>query len=299
MNNSKFNAALERSKEQVEKHLSTLLSEMKATPLSLIEAMRYASLDGGKRFRPFLTMEATALFSGDQQLALETACAIECIHSYSLIHDDLPVMDNDELRRGRKTLWKWRDEATAILTGDALQALGFQIISEKANSADALKRIELTKGLAVAAGSCGMVGGQIRDISAEKSSEQANFAEVIQIHAQKTAALISFAAEAGAIIAGAQHSEREALKLYGEKLGLAFQLRDDLLDKEGSASELGKTPGKDEEVGKATLVAALGVEKAQTFLENLRDGALYALEPFGDKAETLKQAVYFVCDRRT
>ena len=206
-------------------------------------------------------------------------------------------MDNDELRRGKPTLWKWRDEAAAILAGDSLQSLAFELISANPTPLNALVKAKLMHGLAQAAGRGGMVGGQVRDLAAEGASEPPGFADVIMIHAQKTGALIAFAAESGAIIGGADDKARAALRLYGEKLGLAFQLRDDLLDIEGSAEALGKTPGKDAAAGKATLVSTLGMEKARTFLENLHQGALYALAPFGERADILRAAAGFVCHR--
>ena len=297
MNEDNFKAELAKVANKVEKGLKAALSDQDQSTLELIKAMRLASLDGGKRIRPFLVHASSSLFSSDPQLVEATALAIECIHCYSLVHDDLPSMDNDELRRGQPTVWKAKGEATAILTGDALQALAFELISANVTPANALTKAQLVHELAIAAGKTGMVAGQIRDLAAERSPDPATFADVIQIHAQKTGALIAFACQAGAIIGGADHHARAALKLYGEKLGLAFQLKDDLLDIEGTATDLGKTPGKDEASGKATLVSALGIEKARTFLDNLHDGALYALEPFGERAEMLKQVVSFVCKR--
>lgn len=272
-------------------------SDNENVPLSLLEAMRYAALNGGKRIRPFLVTASAALFNSDEDVVLDTAIAIECIHCYSLIHDDLPSMDNDDTRRGKPSLWKWRDEATAILAGDSLQSLAFEILSRNPTPLNAYIKAQLVNGLALAGGKAGMVGGQVRDIAAEQQDDPHSFADVIMIHAQKTGALIAFSAEAGAIIGGGDHNARKALRLYGEKLGLAFQLRDDLLDIEGSADELGKTPGKDADAGKATFISALGTEKARIFLDNLRDGAHYALEPFGDDADTLRAAADFVCNR--
>ncbi len=298
MNEDNFKAELAKVANKVENSLKVALNDQDQSTLELIEGMRLASLDGGKRIRPFLVHASSALFSSDPQLVEATALAIECIHCYSLVHDDLPSMDNDELRRGRPTVWKAKGEATAVLTGDALQALAFELISANATPANALIKAQLVNELAKAAGKTGMVAGQIRDLAAEQATDPASFADVIQIHAQKTGALIAFASQAGAIIGGADHHARAALNLYGEKLGLAFQLKDDLLDVVGTATDLGKTPGKDEASGKATLVSALGIEKAHTFLENLHDGALYALEPFGERAEMLRQMARFVCKRQ-
>lgn len=297
MTTDNFETKLEKAVKQVENGLKAHLASDDETPETLLEAMRYASLDGGKRLRPFLVNETASLFKAEQQLVTEAAIAIECIHCYSLIHDDLPSMDNDELRRGRPTLWKHSDEATAILAGDSLQTLAFEILSNAPTPTNSYIKSQLINGLAKAVGKTGMVGGQMRDMAAEKSSE-VNFADILMIHSQKTGALISFAAEAGAIIGGADHHAREAIKLFGQKLGLAFQLKDDLLDVEGTTNDLGKTAGKDQASGKATLVSILGHEKAVTFLSNLKDGALYALEPFGEKAETLREATRFVCERQ-
>lgn len=319
MEPAKFKAELERIAKETEQDLKALFHNMSANgtggintappsqaqalddvPLSLREAMSYASLSGGKRFRPFLVHAAASMFTPDEALVKSTALAIECIHGYSLVHDDLPAMDNDELRRGQPTLWKWRDEATAILAGDSLQSLAFELLTANPTPLNALTKAKLVHGLAVASGKGGMVGGQVRDLAAEgkvTGAEQANFADVIMIHSQKTGALIAFAAESGAIIGGADEKACAALRLYGEKLGLAFQLKDDLLDIEGSAEELGKTPGKDEVAGKATFISVLGIEKAKTFLENLHQGALYALEPFGERADLLRAAASYVCTR--
>ncbi len=264
----------------------------------LMQAMRAASLEGGKRIRPFLVEASASLFQPERQLVQDTSLAVELMHCYSLVHDDLPAMDNDELRRGQPTIWKAHGEATAILTGDALQSLAFELITRNAHTGNALMKAELAANLARAVGKAGMVSGQMRDLAAEAAEGEVSFADVIVIHAQKTGALISFAAEAGAIIGGADHHARSALKLYGEKLGLAFQLKDDLLDCEGNEADLGKTPGKDAASGKATLVAALGREKAERFLNNLADGANYALEIFGERAAPLRQLVTFVCARK-
>lgn len=297
MTTENFKTKLEKAVTKVENGLKAHLASDEETPESLAEAMRYASLDGGKRLRPFLVTETASMFKSDPQLVNEAALAIECIHCYSLIHDDLPSMDNDELRRGRPTLWKEKGEATAILAGDSLQTLAFEILTTQTTPTNAYIKSQLVNGLAKAAGKAGMVGGQVRDMAAENSAD-VNFADILMIHSQKTGALISFAAEAGAIIGGADHHSREAIKLFGQKIGLAFQLKDDLLDIEGSTNDLGKTAGKDEAQGKATLVSILGQDKAITFLSNLKEGALYALEPFGEKAEALREVTHFVCDRQ-
>lgn len=292
-----FKIQLEIIAAKVENGLKAQLAEHMETPETLLAAMRYAALDGGKRFRPFLVHETASMFHADPHLVMEAAVAIECVHCYSLIHDDLPAMDNDELRRGRPTLWKHTDEATAILAGDSLQSIAFEILTNHPTPSNAMIKAKLANGLAKAAGKTGMVGGQVRDMAAEKATDT-QFADILMIHSQKTGALISFACEAGAILGGADHMATQALIMFGQKLGLAFQVRDDLLDIEGNASALGKTPGKDAAAGKATLVSILGEEKARAFLKSLKDGAIYALEPFGDRAENLRTAVEFVCTRK-
>ena len=299
MNEEEFKAELSKVASNLDAALKVeLMDEAGETAVKLTEAMGAASIEGGKRIRPFLVKAAAALFNADAQLVKEASLAVELIHCYSLVHDDLPAMDNDELRRGRPTIWKAYDEATAILVGDALQSLAFEIITRNPLPANALRKAELAAALAKAAGRAGMVSGQMRDLEAETASTPASFADVLVIHAQKTGALISFAAEAGAIIGGADPHARSALKLYGEKLGLAFQLKDDLLDIDGTAEDLGKTPGKDAASGKATLVSVLGKEKAETLLANLKDGASYALELFGDRAAPLQQLINFVAERK-
>lgn len=265
-------------------------------PRRLAEAMRYAVLGGGKRIRPFLVVESARMLGAAAEAALEVAAAIECVHCYSLVHDDLPAMDDDALRRGRPTLHIAFDEATAILAGDALLTLAFEILSDPQVHADAAVRGELVLGLARAAGAAGMVGGQQLDLEAE--GRRLAPEEIRRLQAMKTGALIAFSCEAGAILAAAAPGVRAALKGYGEALGQAFQLADDLLDAEGSSEEMGKATGKDAAAGKATLVAALGPAAARSALAELEREATARLASFGAEAGALIEAARFVTQRR-
>lgn len=264
-------------------------------PERLAEAMRHAVLGGGKRLRPFLLIESAGLFGVRTENALDAAAALECVHCYSLIHDDLPAMDDDDLRRGRPTVHVAFDEATAVLAGDALLTLAFEILSRRETHAEAGVRAELTLGLARAAGWTGMAGGQMLDLQAEGESLKAE--EIRHMQALKTGALIRFACEAGALLGGADTKQRSALSSYGQRLGAAFQLADDLLDAQGDAAKLGKRAGKDQGAGKATLVAAYGADKARIYLRDLEADAIAALAPFGDRAAALIEAARFVTGR--
>jgi farnesyl diphosphate synthase len=266
-----------------------------ARPERLVAAMRHGVLNGGKRLRPFLVMESAALFSADGDAAMRVAAALECVHCYSLIHDDLPAMDDDDLRRGQPTVHKAFDEATAILAGDALLTLAFDIIADEATALPADRRAALVLALARAAGTGGMVGGQMLDLEAERS--RPDEAGIIRLQAMKTGALIRFACEAGAIVAGAPSDDRERLAEFGSAIGLAFQLADDLLDLTADARQMGKATGKDAAAGKATLVALHGVEWAREQLHGLVDQAHELLEPYGDGALLLKEAAKFVANR--
>lgn len=265
-------------------------------PPRLIEAMHYAVLGGGKRFRPFLLIESARLFAVPPAAAVNAAAALECVHCYSLVHDDLPAMDDDALRRGRPTVHVAFDEAIAILAGDALLAFAFDVLSWPETHASAEVRAALVLGLARAAGPAGMAGGQALDLQAEGCALDA--AAVRHLQRLKTGALIAFACEAGAILGQASAGRRAALKAYGEAVGLAFQLADDLLDAEGDAASLGKATGKDSAAGKATIVAALGTGAARAELAALVEQAEQALAPFGAEAEPLAQAARFVAARR-
>lgn len=291
---SQFLTQLGNAATAVESFLAECLAEQQAagTPPRLAEALRHSVLAGGKRFRPFLVFESAKLFGVTRQAALPAAAALECIHCYSLVHDDLPAMDNDELRRGQPTVWKAYDEWTAILVGDALQALAFELISEPNRHKDAEVRAGLVHALAVASGAVGMVGGQMLDLEAGRLAEQpaATIADVMRLQSMKTGQLITAGCEMGAILGRAKPGDRAALKTFGEHLGSAFQISDDLLDAEGTTADVGKATGKDAAAGKATLIGLLGIRQAREHLERSIDSAVAALKSFGAKAEPLVEA---------
>jgi farnesyl diphosphate synthase len=295
-----FEARLAAAGEATERRLRRLLAADRPGGIEagrLGEAMRYAALGGGKRFRPFLVVESAALFGVATAAAANAAAAVECIHCYSLAHDDLPAMDDDDMRRGRPTVHKAFDEATAILAGDGLLTFAFEILGRPETHPDAAVRSELVLGLARAAGWEGMAGGQQLDLEAEDVAQDLAGDERIQ--ALKTGALIRFAAEAGAILGRAGPRERRAVVAYAEKLGLAFQIADDLLDAEGDAAAVGKATGKDAAAGKATFVSLLGTAAARERLARLEAEAVAALEPFGARAAVLEEAARFVSRRRS
>ena len=271
-------------------------------PRRLIDAMRYASLGGGKRLRPFLVVESAALFGVSPRSSLMAGAALECVHCYSLVHDDLPAMDNDELRRGRPTTHKAFDEATAVLAGDGLLTFAFDILCRPQTHSDAEVRLNLVTALARAAGIGGMVGGQMLDLAAEGRFEAkpapVTEQDVRTLQAMKTGALLRFACTAGAILGKADASQWDALGRYGSALGEAFQIADDLLDLEGDSATVGKATGKDAAAHKATLVGVLGPAAARRRLEGLVGEAQAALEVFGSSAGTLKAAARFVAARR-
>jgi farnesyl diphosphate synthase len=261
--------------------------------------MRYASLGGGKRFRPFLTIETARLFGVDNDGVARAAAAIEMIHCYSLVHDDLPALDNDDLRRGRPTTHKAFGEATAILVGDGLLTYAFDVMADPATHKDPAVRVELVLALARAAGLGGMIGGQILDLEAEEAREPHEAAAVIKLQSMKTGALLHYAVEAGAILGQAGAPARAALSSFGHALGAAFQVADDILDIEADELALGKRAGKDAGRNKATLVAALGIEAARKRRDSLVESAIEALDSFpqGAKATVLKEAAQFVATR--
>jgi farnesyl diphosphate synthase len=273
----------------------------RARPKRLLDAMRYASLGGGKRLRPFLIVESAALFDVPRQNSLMAGAALECVHCYSLAHDDLPAMDNDDLRRGRPTTHKAFDEATAILAGDGLLTFAFDILSRPETHPNPEVRLELVAALARAAGLAGMVGGQMLDLAAEGrfdgSSPKLGEQEVKTLQAMKTGALLRFACLAGSILGKADQSQRTALERYGSALGEAFQIADDLLDVEGDPATVGKATGKDAAAHKATLVGVLGPVAARRRLESLVGEAQAALSAFGSDADVLKAAARFVASR--
>jgi len=267
-----------------------------ARPERLLAALRHGVLNGGKRLRPFLVLESAALFGGDGEAILRVAAALECVHSYSLVHDDLPAMDDDDLRRGQPTVHKAFDEAAAILAGDGLLTLAFDILADPATELSAEARIALVGKLARAAGIGGMVGGQALDLAAERDAPDE--AGIIRLQAMKTGALIRFACEAGAIAAGAPQADVERLGEFGSAIGLAFQLADDLLDHTSTPEAMGKATGKDAGAGKGTLVALHGEDWARRQLGGLVAQACDLLAPYGDRAAILRATARFVAERQ-
>jgi farnesyl diphosphate synthase len=301
-----FTARLDTVAAEIDELLDELLQEKRepgeiARPARLLEAMRYAALSGGKRLRPFLVVETAALFGVPRERALLAGAALECVHCYSLVHDDLPAMDNDDLRRGQPTTHKAFDEATAILAGDALLTFAFDLMAREAVHPNAVVRLKLMSELARASGIGGMAGGQMLDLDAEgrfTAKRKLGEKEIATLQSMKTGALIGFACRAGAILGEASDTERAALDDYGRAIGQAFQIADDLLDLEGTQDATGKATGKDAAAGKATLVAALGRDSAVARLNDLVAEANTALAPFGERAATLRAAAHFVAERR-
>jgi farnesyl diphosphate synthase len=268
-------------------------------PARLLEAMRYASLDGGKRLRPFLAMETARALGSTNPAIARVGAAIEMIHCYSLVHDDLPAMDDDDLRRGRPTVHKAYDEATGVLAGDGLLTLAFDVLADPATHEDACVRADLVLGLARASGIGGMVGGQALDLEAEKARAPLGLDDVRRLQAMKTGALLKFSVEAGAIFAGAPKAQRDALVDYGKALGAAFQVADDLLDATGDEAAMGKRIGKDADRHKATLISALGLDGARKALTQLVVDAEAHLgrAGLGPEADVLREAAHFVAFR--
>ncbi len=297
-----FSLRLADTARDIEALLAVLLADAPASgeiarPARLLAAMRHAMLGGGKRLRPALTVEVARLFGLSGDGVLRTGAAIECLHGYSLVHDDLPAMDDDDLRRGRPTVHIAFDEATAILCGDALQTLAFDILAAPETDADAAVRIDLVAGLAQASGLGGMAGGQMLDLEAERGAP--GEAGTLTLQAMKTGALIRFSCEAGAILGRADAEGRRRIRRYGEIIGLAFQLADDLLDATATPEALGKATAKDQARGKATLVALYGVQETRARLANLVAEAEGLLAPFGTAAEPLAAAARFVALRQS
>ena len=282
---------------EVEAILDILLPEVSTAEGPLIDAMRYATLGGGKRIRAFLVVETAKLFAVDRNCALRVASAVEMLHTYSLVHDDLPGMDNSDLRRGKPTTHKVFGEATAILVGDALQTRAFEVLSDRETHSSGEARSELVAALAAAAGSRGMCGGQMLDMLSEGNVLSQE--EIVRLQALKTGRLIQFSAEAGAILGRASAQQRHILAAYGRDLGAAFQIADDLLDVESTAAETGKTTGADAAAGKATLVSVLGVERARAQAEVLAEQAARHLDGFDARAEYLRQLAVYVVSRRS
>ncbi len=289
--------ALAEGRASVDRLLDDLLAGAGEREAPLFEAMRYSALGGGKRLRSFLVLASSRLCGVPDDQALRVGAAIELIHCYSLIHDDLPAMDDDDLRRGQPTCHKAFDEATAILAGDALQSLAFEVLAHPATHASGNVRSNLVLALAIAAGARGMAGGQMIDLLV--GDEIPDISTIARMQRLKTGALIGFACESGAILGQAGDERRQALQHYAHDVGLAFQIADDLLDVLGSTEDLGKATLKDQAAGKVTLVSLLGVEKAQERARLLSDQAIGHLDIFGEKAEHLRAMAKFVIERRT
>lgn len=310
MTEASFESRLASAGQAMEAALGELLADQAlpgeiARPGRLIEAMRYAALGGGKRLRPFLLKESARILGAEGPHILRAAASVELIHCYSLVHDDLPAMDNDDLRRGRPTTHCAYDEATAILVGDSLLTLAFDVLADAATDSDPAIRADLVLTLARASGLGGMAGGQMFDLAAEGRFTEGGAPlalskdEILRLQAMKTGALITASAEMGAIIGRADPQGRKALRSYGHLLGQAFQIADDLLDVESDTATLGKAAGKDSEAGKATLVGLLGIDAARERLAGLVAEAEKALDPLPGDTEVLKQAARFVAERRS
>ncbi len=291
--------AMAMAAEEIDQALDILLPPEEGPEARLYAAMRYAAVGGGKRMRGFLVLEGARQFGVSRNAALRVAGAIEMLHAYSLVHDDLPAMDDDDLRRGKPTVHRAFDEATAILAGDALQTQAFAALAHEDTHPDPAVRVELVRCLAQAAGARGMCGGQMLDMLAEESGAPLDEAAIGRLQTLKTGKLIEFSAEAGAVLGKAAASQRYALLGYGRDLGAAFQIADDLLDATVTAEEAGKRTGKDAEAGKATLVSLLGLERARLQAERLVAQAKSHLDGFGEKADLLRMLADFVIERRS
>ena len=292
-----FKQAMIDTADAVSEVLDDLLERMEGPENRLIEAMRYSSLGGGKRVRPFLVVASADLFGVARSRSLRAAAAIEMIHCYSLIHDDLPAMDDDDLRRGLPTTHIQFDEATAILAGDALLTKAFEVLASPETHSDGAVRADLCLAYAKAAGDRGMVGGQMLDLAAK--DEDLDVPAVTRLQRMKTGELISVSCEAGCILGRASSEARTLLNGYAHDIGLAFQIADDLLDVEGSAEEVGKATGKDNAAGKATFVSLLGADRAREQANLLSAQAAAHLEVFGDKAALLQELARFIVIRKS
>jgi farnesyl diphosphate synthase len=287
---------MEKTAAAVNKTIEKLLPDTDLAEAPLYEAMRHGTLGGGKRLRPFLCMHAAMLFNVDPMRARRAAAAIEFVHCYSLIHDDLPAMDDAALRRGKPTVHKQFDEATAILAGDALMTLAFEILSDPDTHEDPRVRVELVRGLAQATGGHGMVGGQMLDLIGEH--QDFDLGTISRLQRMKTGKLMAFACEAGAILGKAGEPQRKALLNYAYDLGLAFQVTDDILDVEADPQDTGKDGGKDTAAGKATFVRAMGKSQARERAEMVVRQAISHLKIFEGRASTLEELAWYVLERR-
>jgi farnesyl diphosphate synthase len=277
--------------------LERILPKSDYAERKLFDAMRYGALNGGKRLRPFLVLSAARIFGVGEESALRTAAAIECIHCYSLVHDDLPAMDNSDLRRGNPTVHKKYDDATAILAGDALLTLAFEILADPRTHEDPQVRCRLVTAVAKASGANGMVGGQMLDLIAETTA--LDIGAITRLQRMKTGELIAVSTEAGAILGKASTQHHNALRAYAHDLGLAFQIIDDLLDAEGTEEETGKRVGRDAVAGKATFVTILGADRARNQAKLLSEQAIQHLSVFDGRAKHLEDVARFVVDRKS
>ena len=297
-----FFQALEQSSANVNRKLDAIVSgdalpgEL-VRPTRLVEAMRHGLLNGGKRLRPFLVIQSARLFGLEADQAMIAACSLECLHSYSLIHDDLPSMDDDDLRRGLPTVHRQFDEATAILAGDALLTLSFDLLAEESCHPDPAVRLRLVRELARASGLGGMIGGQMLDLQAEL--QVPDEARIRQLQKMKTGALIRYACIAGGLLGSANQGQLGKLQRYGETIGLAFQLADDLLDVTSDTETMGKAVGKDADRGKGTLVGLLGISAVEDLLDTAVEEAIDCLSPFGSDANILIDTARFIVERRS
>ncbi|MEP3247195.1 MAG: polyprenyl synthetase family protein [Sneathiella sp.] len=292
----KFAKALRQTADLINRELDQHLPESKSLEQQLHEAMRYAALSGGKRLRAFLVIQCADLFDVDRDYSVRVAAALELLHTYSLIHDDLPCMDNDDMRRGVPTVHKKFDETLAVLAGDALQSLAFEMIADPVTHPSGSIRSSLISKLARAAGASGMVGGQTMDIYADP--DDISLVTITRLQQLKTGALITYACEAGAILGHASPAQITAIRAYAHDLGLAFQITDDILDAEGESAEMGKAVRKDAEAGKATFVSLMGLEKAKIHAEMLSGQAVSHLSIFKENADLLRDAAVFTVERK-
>ncbi|MFT6556893.1 polyprenyl synthetase family protein [Sneathiella sp.] len=291
-----FAKALRQTAALMDTKLDQLLPVNKGLERDLHEAMRYAVLAGGKRLRAFLVIQSADLFDVSRDYSVRVAAALEILHTYSLIHDDLPCMDDDDLRRGLPTVHKKFDETLAVLAGDALQALAFEILAHPETHPSGSVRASLVHRLALASGGHGMVGGQTMDIYADP--EEISLSTITRLQQLKTGALIQYSCEAGAILGHAAPAQITALKAYAHDLGLAFQIADDILDAEGESDEMGKATRKDADAGKATFVSLMGLEKAKIHAKMLADQAISHLSLFNSNADLLRDAAIFTVERK-
>lgn len=294
-NNNGLGPAMTESASQVERMMDLLLPKVDDAEAPLLEAMRYSSLGGGKRLRPFIVQQSAALFGVDSRCATRVGAAVEFMHCYSLIHDDLPAMDDSDLRRGKPSCHKQFDDATAVLAGDALQSLAFQVLAAPETHSDAMVRCELVSALAKAAGAPGMAGGQMIDLLAE--TEEFDIGAITRLQRMKTGEIFAFCATAGAIMGRGSKRQFHALHNYAQELGLAFQIADDLLDLEGNIEDTGKPTGQDVEAGKATFVSVLGPERARAQAGLLSEQAVGALDMWDESADLLRDVARFIVQR--